>query len=134
MVTKIHESFKKLYAYCDAEQYKGYDPYDGLNSTFFQSLPLIPKSSLFRLVWIQFFKRSPLNLRKLVGIKKDYNPKALGLFLASYCTFYQHDKNPKHLEKIKLFIVITRGKRKRSEPDCFSSSSFFSLPVVLCRR
>lgn len=120
MVTKFHGSFKKVYAYCDAEQYKGYDPYDGLNSTFFQSLPLIPKSRLLRLVWIQFFKRSPLNLRKLVGIKKDYNPKALGLFLASYCIFCKHDKNPQHLEKIKLFIEqIDACKTKGYAGDCW---------------
>ncbi len=104
MLTKFHNSFKKLADYCVNEQFKGYDPYDGLNSKFFQSLPLIPRSRILRLAWIQFFKRSPLNLRKLVGIKKEYNPKALGLFLSSYCYLYKHDNDPKHLEKIALFI------------------------------
>ena len=104
MLTKFHDSFKKLAAYCEAEQFKGYDPYDGLNSKFFQSLPLIPRSRIARLAWIQFFKRSPLNLRKIVGIKKEYNPKALGLFLASYCNLYKHDKNPEHLKQINFFI------------------------------
>ncbi|MEO8768973.1 MAG: hypothetical protein ABI402_02775 [Ferruginibacter sp.] len=104
MLTKFHDSFKKLAAYCEAEQFKGYDPYDGLNSRFFQSLPLIPRSRIARLAWIQFFKRSPLNLRKIVGIKKEYNPKALGLFLASYCNLYKHDKNPAHLKQIAFFI------------------------------
>lgn len=104
MLTKFHHSFKKLATYCENEQFKGYDPYDGLNSKFFQSIPLVPKSRVARLAWIQFFKRSPLNLRKLVGIKKEYNPKALGLFLASYCTLYKHDNNPEHLKKIQFFI------------------------------
>lgn len=104
MLTKFHDSFKKLAAYCEAEQFKGYDPYDGLNSKFFQSLPLIPRSRIARLAWIQFFKRSPLNLRKIVGIKKEYNPKALGLFLAAYCNLYKHDKNPQHLQQIAFFI------------------------------
>jgi hypothetical protein len=36
-----------------------------------------------RISFIQFFKRSPINLRKLFLIKKDYNPKALGLFLSA---------------------------------------------------
>lgn len=104
MLTKIHDSFKKLHSFCEAEQYKGYDPYDGLNSKFFQTLPFLPKMRVARLAWIQFFKRSPLNLRKLVGIKKEYNPKALGLFLSSYCYLYMHDNNPDHLKKISFFI------------------------------
>ena len=111
MSTKIFQSFKRLAAYCEAEQFKGYDPYDGLNSKFFQALPFIPKSRLARLIWIQFFKRSPLNLRQFVGIKKEYNPKALGLFLASYCVLYRHDQNPAHLERIRFFIDKLEGCR-----------------------
>ena len=104
MLNKFHQSFKKLAFYCEAEQFRGYDPYDGLNSKFFQSLPLLPRSRIARLAWIQFFKRSPVNLRKFVGIKKEYNPKALGLFLSSYCNLYKHDQKPAHLERIKFFI------------------------------
>lgn len=113
MLTKFHQSFKKLAVYCEAEQFKGYDPYDGLNSKFFQALPLIPRSRVARLAWIQFFKRSPLNLRKLVGIKKEYNPKALGLFLASYCQMYKHDQNPAHLKHIAFFIEKIEGCRSK---------------------
>jgi rhamnogalacturonyl hydrolase YesR len=100
----IHQSFRNLKQYCEDAAFKGYDPYDGLNSTLFQSIPFIKKSRLARLVWIQFFKRSPLNLRRLVGIKHDYNPKAIGLFLTAYCELYQHDKNPDYLKKIDFFI------------------------------
>ena len=104
MLTKFHDSFKSLAVYCEGQQFKGYDPYDGLNSKFFQSLPLIRENRIIRLAWIQLFKRSPLNLRKLAGIKKDYNPKALGLFLSGYCTLYKHDNKPMHLEKIMFFL------------------------------
>jgi len=100
----IHNSFKTLKKYCEDAEFKGYDPYDGLNSTLFQSIPFIKKSRLARLVWIQFFKRSPLNLRTLVGIKHDYNPKAIGLFLTAYCELYRHDKKEEYLTKIDFFI------------------------------
>ena len=33
------ESFKKLKTYCEVEKFKGWDPYDGLNSRIFQALP-----------------------------------------------------------------------------------------------
>lgn len=103
-LTTIHNSFNKLKVFCESNEFKGYDPYDGLNSKFFQRLPIIPKNRLMRLAWIQFFKRSPLNLRKLVGINPAYNPKALGLFLSAYCELYQHDKKNEHLDKINFFI------------------------------
>ena len=57
-------------------------PYDGLNSTIFRRLPYISGKRLPRLAWIQFMKRSPFNLRPVLGVKKEHNPKGLGLFLA----------------------------------------------------
>ncbi len=104
MLDKIHDSFTNLRNYCEAAQFKGYDPYDGLNSKLFQAIPLLPKSRLVRLVWIQFFKRSPFNLRKLVSIKPEYNPKALGLFLSAYCTLYKHDGKKEYLDKMSFLI------------------------------
>ena len=53
MTDKIQNAFNKLTDYCEKEEYKGYDPYDGLNSTLFQSLPFISENRFARLVWIQ---------------------------------------------------------------------------------
>ena len=44
---KIHNSFTTLKQYCEDAEFKGYDPYDGLNSTLFQSFPFIKNSRLF---------------------------------------------------------------------------------------
>jgi rhamnogalacturonyl hydrolase YesR len=77
------KSLKRLMRYCEEQGYQGYDPYDGLNSRLFQSLPFA-KARFPRLAWIQLFKRLPINLRPLVGIKKGYNPKGLALFLTGY--------------------------------------------------
>ncbi len=104
MNKKIHNSFISLKEFCESEKFKGYDPYDGLNSRFFQAIPVISKLRFSRLVWIQFFKRSPFNFRKLVGIKKEVNPKALGLFLSSYCQLYKADPKQEYLDKAKYFI------------------------------
>lgn len=81
-------SFSRLRAYCEAEGYKGWDPYDGLNSRVFQALPLLKKSALCRLVVIQGFKRSPFNFRRLTLVPKEYNAKGVGLFLQGYCNLY----------------------------------------------
>jgi hypothetical protein len=100
---KFKKSFEELKSYCIAEDFKGYDPYDGLNSSFFNIIPIISRKKITKIAWIQFFKRFPLNLRPLVGIKKEYNPKALGLFLSSYCNLYKINPNNENKNKIKFF-------------------------------
>jgi hypothetical protein len=75
----IKDALLRLDRYCKAFNYKGWDLFDGLNSTFFKESPLY-SSRFLRLVWIQFFKRFPLNLRKIAFVKKGLNPKGLALF------------------------------------------------------
>lgn len=82
---EIVTSFKHLKDYCEKEQYKGWDPYDGLNSQVFQALPFFRKSAFFRLAVIQGFKRSPINFRGIAMVPKEYNAKGIGLFLQGYC-------------------------------------------------
>lgn len=109
----IIKSFTRLRLFCEKEGFKGWDPYDGLNSWVIQKT-FLGKSRFFRLAWIQLFKRNPVNLRSLFGIKKDYNPKGLGLFLIGYCNLYKLEKLPAYLEKInflssKLLELQTQG-------------------------
>ena len=84
----FENSFLKLKEYCEEEGFKGWDPYDGLNSKVIKTLRL-DRIRFIRLVWIQLFKRSPINLRKLFLVPKGYNAKGIGLFLTSYCNLYR---------------------------------------------
>ena len=86
-------SFRKLKEYSESEDFAGWDPYDGLNSKVFQATPL-KHWDLARLAWIQGFKRSPINFRKLLLIPKEHNAKGIGLFLTAYCNIYKaQEKN-----------------------------------------
>lgn len=100
----VNLKFKKLKDYCEKESFMGYDPFDGLNSSIFTIFPFLKKSRMFKLVWLQFFKRSPFNFRKIAGIKKEYNPKGLGLFLSSYCNLYKQEPDNEVLQKIYFLI------------------------------
>ncbi|MDF3028507.1 MAG: delta-aminolevulinic acid dehydratase [Fluviicola sp.] len=82
------KQFQSLKSYCESQNFAGWDPYDGLNSKIFKALPL-KKWDLARLVWIQGFKRSPINFRKLFLVPKQHNAKGLGLFLNGYCNLYK---------------------------------------------
>ncbi len=72
----------KLLAYCRANDWAGYDPYDALNSRLFQALPFLD-FRLFRLALTQFNKRSPINFRPLLLVPKSQNSKGLSLFISS---------------------------------------------------
>jgi hypothetical protein len=88
----IRNSFTSLKNYCEFEEFKGWDPYDGLNSKIFQATPL-KHWDLARLAWIQGFKRSPINLRKFFMVPKQHNAKGIGLFLNGYCNLYRLAEN-----------------------------------------
>ncbi len=81
----VWDSFNLLRSYCEKESFKGWDPYDGLNSRVFQALPFFKEKALWRLIVIQGFKRSPVNLRRIAQVPKEYNAKGIGLFLQGYC-------------------------------------------------
>ncbi len=120
MSDKIADSLSRLTAWCEREAYKGYDPYDGLNSTLFNSIPVLSKNKFFRLAWIQTFKRSPLNFRPLTGVKKEYNPKALGLFLSGYCKLYLQKPEKNYLEKIHFFTeLLSELQNRRWSGSCW---------------
>ena len=99
MNNNILNSFKQLRSYCEKEHFKGWDPYDGLNSKIFQALPFFKNSALCRLVVIQGFKRCPFNLRRIAMVPKQHNAKGIGLFLSGYCNLYNVVKNNPKLEK-----------------------------------
>lgn len=87
------QEFDRLLVYCRQEEWQGYDPYDGLNSKFY---PLMPDSKILRIALIQLVKRSPLNLRPLLGIEKGENPKGLALFVRALLSAYQKTKDEKY--------------------------------------
>jgi hypothetical protein len=72
----------KLLAYCRANQWKGHDPYDALNSRVFRLLPFLD-FRIPRIVLTQLMKRSPLNFRSLLLVPKTRNPKGLAISLAA---------------------------------------------------
>jgi hypothetical protein len=84
----LKKSFNLLKYYCEYQNFAGWDPYDGLNSKVFQATPF-KKWDLARLMWIQGFKRSPINFRKLLLVPKQHNAKGIALFLNGYCNLHK---------------------------------------------
>jgi hypothetical protein len=85
--SELERAAHELAAWCREREFAGHDPFDGLNSKLFQLTPLI-RSRAARILWTQFFKRSPLNLRALARVPAEKNAKGTALFaLAALAEF-----------------------------------------------
>jgi len=98
---KIIEASRRLDAWIESQGFCGWDPFDALNSPLVKSLTF--GSRRIGQVWVQLLKRSSINLRPLLGIPKDYNPKGMGLFLSSYLHKYQRSGETSNTEKVVFF-------------------------------
>jgi len=105
----IVNSLHNLEQYVRDHHYSGYDPYDALNSPSLKSF----KSKFLKLVVTQFFVYSPINCRTFFNIEPDKNPKAIGLFLSSYCKLFKSGLiNKKDFSDVTAELVDYLQKKK----------------------
>src|SRR5689334_60727 len=83
------QAIRKLLRWCRGESWMGYDPYDGLNSPVAGWWPM--RNRLARTALTQMVKRSPINLRPLLGIRIAANPKGLALAARAVLLLAQRD-------------------------------------------
>jgi hypothetical protein len=91
----------RLDTWIEAQGFRGWDPYDALNSPLLKRLTF--KNRRIGQLWVQLLKNSPVNLRSLLGVPQGYNPKGMGLFLASYWCKYRLAGKPVYLERVRFF-------------------------------
>lgn len=109
-------SLNRLMDYCEKEQFKGYDPYDAQNSLF----PISKFPHSFKFAITQVNKRSPVNLRHILFIKKGFYTKAMALFCAGYCNLFKLTKEDLFLEKAKSHLDwILQNTSSHSENICW---------------
>jgi len=110
---ELENTVKKLSNYIINEKYKGYDPYDGLSSPIFK-LPILKSNKLFRFGFQQVFRRIPINLRPLLGIKKEINPVTLGLAIQAFTYLSQVFKDKKKFYTEQINYCIAKLNELRS--------------------
>lgn len=99
----------KLEYFIEKDGWRGWDPYDGLNSTLLRFLTF--NNKWLRIAVIQSMKRSPINLRPLLGISKSRNPKAMGLLARTYLMRYKQTGNVEYIRKARNILdwLIANG-------------------------
>lgn len=132
-VERVKEVTLRLYAYCRKGNWSGYDPYDALNSPIFRALPTLNRP-LLRIATTQVLKRSPFNVRRLLGIPVTQNPKAIALFLAASLKLNQIGLLAKR-EDLGQFIDLLSNSRSKDVPYwCWGYSFPWQTRTVLVPR
>ncbi len=104
-----------------AESYRGYDPYDALESPLFR-LPVLGSNTWARLAAQQALKRLPLNLRFALGVRKGYNPVTIALALQGLVYLMAAQPTHADLYRQECRTLISELKRLRSpgySGDCW---------------
>jgi hypothetical protein len=113
----------------ETTKFKGFDPYDALNSKFIRTLSFGNKYIQAGLT--QFFRSFPINLRSLFFISKGYNPKGIGLFLESYSKLYFIEKDEKYLPMIdQLLDILNETKSEGYHGNCWGYNFPWQSRVV----
>lgn len=141
---RCEQALDKLLAFCRKEGWAGYDPYDGLNSFLARALP--GNQRFARTILTQLIKRSPVNLRPLVGIKKGLNAKGIALALQSLLLLANRNRslvlsNDPGEEIETLVDLLVKLRSREYEQACWGynfdwqSRAFFAprgTPNVVC--
>ena len=108
---QIWDVLRRLETWLEQEGYKGWDPHDGLNSPLLRTLAL--GNRYLGIVAVQLFKRFPVNLRAIFGVRKEFNPKGMALFLSAYLKKYKLTKDEEDLKKVKFFTSWLEQNRSQ---------------------
>lgn len=103
MATAITELRDGAERHLAATSFQGIDPHDGLNSRLVRAMTMGDRR--LGIAALQFFKRCPVNLRPLFGIRPGINPKAHGLLVATYVLKYRRSGAKEDLDRAKEFAT-----------------------------
>lgn len=108
----IADSILKLNSFLEKEKFKGFSLYDSHTSP----IPFHIFGHKISFLINQIVKRSPINFRNIIAVKKTYNPKGMGLFLYAY-VLHKKMGNPLDIkdidEKIDFFFNWLRNNFSR---------------------
>ncbi len=122
----IGKSFTSLLNYVEKELYKGYDPYD----TLLSPVPFRWLGKWGPILATQFQKINPLNARPLLGIRKEYNPKAMGLFLQAYSLLFKKTGDEQYKKKAVFFFNwLTKNYSEGYSGYCWGYNFPWASPV-----
>ncbi|MBL4625607.1 MAG: hypothetical protein JKY42_10780 [Flavobacteriales bacterium] len=121
---KIDVIIDQVISQIECDDYRGYDPYDTLNSPIFKHL-----GKWGRVLATQIQKRNPVNIRPLIGIKKEINPKGIGLILEAYSKLYRINPSAELRDKCEnLFSILKTTQCNTASNVCWGYNFDWTSP------
>jgi hypothetical protein len=108
---------RELEAWARARDWRGTDPYEGLNA---RRLAVLKRRPLGRRILIQAVKRSPLDLRPLLGIEPRHNPAAIGHALSGYARMANLDPGIRGAQIDRLLALLDELRATGYEQPCWA--------------
>ena len=96
-------AYDQLFSWCKQNDFAGHDPFDALNSRFFQATPLA-QSRNARFIWTQIIKRSPADFRGLVRVPLERNAKGIALFALAQIAHYRRTQTEESRNQAQDFM------------------------------
>ena len=97
--------------------YAGWDPYDGLNSPYAEPFK---KHWFTRLSWTHAVNLIPLDLRRVLSIPEERNPKGIALFALAYLHLHEATGDEDHLKEAERLLDWLREYQSPSfEQPCW---------------
>ncbi|MDD5195917.1 MAG: hypothetical protein PHQ96_09660 [Candidatus Omnitrophica bacterium] len=97
----IKRSALKAEKWVEDNNYKGYEPFDGLSGVL---RPIAFGNLLLERMLLQLVRQSPLNLRPILGIKPLDSTIARGYMAWGYCNMYRVSGEQKYKDKVNLCL------------------------------
>jgi hypothetical protein len=101
-MNEIFASIKKLENYLEKTEFKGYEFDDLLGSPIVSKLTF--QNLFLKRIAVQIGKLSPINFRKLVGVKKLESAKAYGFIAKGFLNLYLSTNDTKYIQKSKILL------------------------------
>lgn len=98
----IYRSIEQLYHWLEKNDYRGYDTFDGLNARFVR--PLTFETKFLRTVLLQGVRRFPVNLRPLLGIRKEHSSKGMGFLARGFMRLHKATGDPVWASKAEFAL------------------------------
>lgn len=97
MTQQIQTAIERLDRWVGQSGWIGYDPFDGLSAPLARRFTFeVPAA---RIGLQQIVRRSPVNIRPLLGITKKHSTKAMGYFASAYLRLYQITGRKSYLDR-----------------------------------
>lgn len=119
MISNYKSISFEILRYWAKRDFKGWDPYDMLNSKLVKVFSL-NKFSFLMWVLIQLGKKLPFNIRRLLFVPKTHNAKGIALFISGICNYWNLSKeNRFELKNYLDRLILILSKLKHPSNDAW---------------